>query len=201
MDDSDATLVTRVLGGTTAAYDVIVGRHRPGLVRVIALMIGDADEAESLAQEALTRAYAQLAEYKTELRFGAWLHGIALNLCRNHLRARSRHAKPVAPEQLQNAASPEGRRNGVLSGILRQEMNDYTWKAISNLPIALREAFVYHFVEGYDYAEMSQMCGVAAGTLRVRAHRARTLLRNSLGPVVDTWMRVGHDDKDESSAG
>jgi RNA polymerase sigma factor (sigma-70 family) len=199
MDDSDATLVTRVLNGTPAAYDVIVGRHRPALVRAIALMIGDADEAESLAQEALTRAYAQLADYKTELRFGAWLHGIALNLCRNHLRARSRHAKPVPPEQLQNATSPDGRRQGVLSGILRQEMNDFTWKAISNLPMALRESFVLHFVEGLDYADMSQISGVAAGTLRVRAHRARTLLRNSLGPVVDTWMRVGHDDKDDSA--
>ncbi len=206
MDDSDATLVTRVLGGMPSAYDVIVGRHRPALVRAIALMIGDADEAESLAQEALTRAYAQLADYKTELRFGAWLHGIALNLCRNHLRARSRHAKPVPPDQLQNATSPEGRRQGVLSGILRQEMNDFTWKAISNLPMAMREAFVLHFVEGLDYADMSQICKddegkpISAGTLRVRAHRARTLLRNSLGPVVDTWMRVGHDDKDDSAS-
>src|SRR5262249_50025544 len=191
MDDSDATLVTRVLAGDAAAYDQIVARHGPGLVRAVALMIGDADEAESLAQEALTRAYAQLAEYKLDLRFGAWLHGIALNLCRNHLRARSRHAKPISPEQLQNAAAPEGRRQGVLSGILRQEMNEYTWKAISLLPVALREAFVLHFVEGLDYADMGQICGVSAGTLRVRAHRARTLLRNSLGPVVDTWMRLG----------
>jgi RNA polymerase sigma-70 factor (ECF subfamily) len=196
MDDSDAALVTRVLAGETAAYDQIVGRHRPGLVRAIALMIGDLDEAESLAQEALTRAYAQLAEYKLDLRFGAWIHGIALNLCRNHLRARSRHAKPVSPEQLQNTAAPEGRRQGVLSGILRQEMNDYTWQAITLLPEALREAFVWHFVEGLDYAEMGKSCGVAAGTLRVRAHRARTLLRNSLGPVVDTWMRLGRGDEE-----
>jgi len=195
MDEpTDAALVGRVRAGEPAAYDVLVGRYRPGLVRAVALMIGDADEAESLAQEALTRAFAQLAEYKTELRFGAWLHGIALNLSRNHLRARARHAKPVSPEQLQNASAPEGRRQGVLSGILRQEMNDYTWRAIASLPVALREAFVLHFVEGLDYADMSQICGVAAGTLRVRAHRARTLLRDSLGPVVDTWMRLGHSD-------
>ena len=195
MDEpTDATLVHRVRAGEPAAYDVLVGRYRPGLVRAVALMIGDADEAESLAQEALTRAFAQLAEYKTELRFGAWLHGIALNLSRNHLRARARHAKPVSPDQLQNASAPEGRRQGVLSGILRQEMNDYTWRAIAGLPVALREAFVLHFVEGLDYADMSQICGVAAGTLRVRAHRARTLLRDSLGPVVDTWMRLGHGD-------
>jgi RNA polymerase sigma-70 factor (ECF subfamily) len=197
MEETDPTLVTRVLGGEASAYDTIVARHRPGLVRVIALMIGDADEAESLAQEALTRAFAQLPEYRPELRFGAWLHGIALNLCRNHLRARSRHAKPVSPEHLQNAPAKDGRRQGVLSGILRQEQNDHTWRAISDLPMALREAFVLHFVEGMDYADMSHICGISAGTLRVRAHRARTLLRNSLGPVVDTWMRLGREDDRE----
>ena len=52
------------------------------------------------------------------------------------------------------------------------------------------EKGVLHFVEGLDYQDISDISGVAAGTLRVRAHRARTLLRSSLGPVVDTWMRL-----------
>lgn len=59
------------------------------------------------------------------------------------------------------------------------------------LPIPLREAFVLRFVDKMDYAEMSKITGAAEGTLRVRAHRARTLLRDSLGLVVDTWMREG----------
>jgi RNA polymerase sigma-70 factor (ECF subfamily) len=152
-------------------------------------MIGDVDEAESLAQEALTRAYAQLASFRNDLPFGPWLRGIALNLCRSHLRDRTRHAKLVAPELLSEAPAAEGRRQGVLSGILRQEANEQTLKAIGELPELFREAFVLHFVEGLDYEQMSLITGLPAGTLRVRAYRARTLLRHCLGSVVDTWLR------------
>jgi len=127
MEVSDAGLVQQVLAGQTSAYDELVARHRPALVRLVVLMTGDADEAESLAQETLTRAYAQLAGYRQDLRFGAWLHGIALNLCRNHLRARARHARPVAPEQLQNTVAPEDRRPAVLPGLLQQQLNDFTF--------------------------------------------------------------------------
>ena len=191
MADADADLVARALAKEAGAFDELVRRHRPRLVRTIGLLIGDADEAESLAQEALTRAYMQLADFEAGRPFTPWLHGIALNLCRNHLRDRARRARPTAPERLGETAAPEGRRQGVLSGILRREAGDHTLRAIGELPEALREAFVLHFVEGLDYAEMSRITGVAAGTLRVRSHRARTLLRNSLGDVVDTWLREG----------
>jgi RNA polymerase sigma-70 factor (ECF subfamily) len=189
MDDTDAVLMTRAQAGDATAFAELVRRHRPRLTRMIALLIGDADEAESLAQEALTCSFAQLASFDPERSFGPWLHGIAVNLCRNHLRARARHARPVAPEQLRDTVSPEGQRQGVLSEILRREAGDCALQAIGQLPAALREAFVFHFVEGLDYSEISTITGVAEATLRVRAHRARTLLRQNLGSVVDTWLR------------
>jgi RNA polymerase sigma-70 factor (ECF subfamily) len=189
MDATDATLIRRTLAGEGGAFDELVRRHRPGLVRFAALMIGDFDEAESLAQEALAQAFAGLPTFQADRPFGPWLRGITLNLCRNHLRDRARHARVVAPEQLTDAAAREGRRHGALSGILRQEFNERTLLAIRGLPAPLREAFVLHFVEGLDYPEISRTTGVAAGTLRVRAHRARVLLQAALGSVVDTWLR------------
>src|SRR5437660_1589751 len=140
MDDADGILVQRTRAGDPAAFDELVRRHRPGLVRFAALLIGDADEAESVAQEALTRAYVQLAEFQSALPFSPWLRGIALNLCRNHLRERTRHARPVAPDRLAEAPAPAGQRQGVLSGILRQEAGEQTVRAIAELPSALREA-------------------------------------------------------------
>jgi RNA polymerase sigma-70 factor (ECF subfamily) len=194
MDEADVTLVQRSQAGEQAAFDELVRRHRPDLVRFAAFMTGDAHEAENLAQETLTRALVQLGEFRQELPFGPWLRGIALNVCRNYLRDRARHAKLVPPEQFGAVAAVEGRRQGVLSGILRQEVNERTLEAIRQLPNPLREAFVLHFVEGLDYAHMAAIAGEAAGTLRVRAHRARTLLRSSLGSIVDTWLREGGRD-------
>jgi RNA polymerase sigma-70 factor, ECF subfamily len=189
MDLADEELVAQACKGTTAAFDELARRHQPDLLRFAAYMIGDADEAENLVQETLTRAFTGLADFRAELPLRPWLHGILLNLCHNHLRDRTRHAKLVAPEQLAQAPAREGQHQGVLSGILRREMNEQALRAVAELPIPLREAFILHCLEGLPYAEMAQATGLAAGTLRVRAHRARTLLRHCLGSVVDTWMR------------
>jgi RNA polymerase sigma-70 factor (ECF subfamily) len=189
MDEPDSSLVARTLGGEPRAFEELAHRHRPGLIRCVKLMIGDADEAESLAQEALTRAYAQLAAFQPDLLFGFWVRGIALNLARNYLRSRVRHGRPIAPSKLGDVPAKEGRSQGVLSGILRKEEAELTEKAISDLPSAFNEVFVLHFVERLDYATISRLTGVPEQTLRVRAHRARTLLRANLGSVVDTWLR------------
>jgi RNA polymerase sigma-70 factor (ECF subfamily) len=189
MTDPTSDLVNRALAGERAAFDELVNLHRPGIVRFVDMLIWDADEAESLAQETLTRAYSQLAEFDCQMRFAAWLRGIALNLCRGHLRDRARHAKPTAPDQLVDAAGTEGRRRGILSGILRSETAGLIDEAINLLPEGLREAFVLHVSEELSFDEIGQILGVSAGTARVRVFRARTLLRDRLGPVVDTWYR------------
>jgi RNA polymerase sigma-70 factor, ECF subfamily len=191
MVDEETTLIERARAGDPEAFDQLAGRHRATLVRLATSLIGDRDEAESVAQETLMRAFEQLPSFRDVSPFGPWLRGIALNLCRGYLRNRSRHARPVAPERLAEAASPEGRRRGVLSGILRREAGAATLLAIDELPLPLREAFILHYLEGLSYAEIGRMTGLAPGTLRVRAHRARTLLRDSLGPVVDTWLLEG----------
>ena len=191
MNVSDSELIARVLAGETAAFDDLAPRYRESLRRFIVSVIGDADEAESLAQETLTRAFGALSTYQTDLAFRAWLFGIARNLCRNHFRDLRRHAKVVAPERLDEVAAAEGRRQGVLSGVLRREVGEHLTRAVGLLPELFRQAFVLHFVEGLGYAEISRRTGVAAGTLRARAYRARSLLRNELGPVVDTWLAAG----------
>src|SRR5262249_33905295 len=138
MDADEPLLVQQARDGRPEAFDELTRRHRPPLVRFAAYMTGDADEAESLAQETLTRAYARLAEFEPGRPFGAWLRGIVLNLCRSHLRDRARRARPVDPQELGEAAA-EGRRSA-LSGLLRREQNDHALQALAELPTLLREA-------------------------------------------------------------
>src|SRR5262249_38704310 len=151
-----------------------------------AYMTGDADEAESLAQETLTRAYARLAEFEPGRPFGAWLRGIVLNLCRSHLRDRARRARPVDPQELGGApAGPPP----ALAGLLRREQNDHAVQALAELPTLLREAFVLRTLDELDYDTIAELTGATAASVRARVHRARALLRHRLGPVVDTWLR------------
>src|SRR5262245_9245014 len=100
MEESDEALAVIARAGDAAVFDELARRHRPGLLRLAASLTGDADEAESLVQEALTRAFTLLEDYREDRRFGPWLRGILLNLCRNYLRDRSRHARLVSSDHL-----------------------------------------------------------------------------------------------------
>jgi RNA polymerase sigma-70 factor (ECF subfamily) len=172
---------------------------RPKLVRCIGLMTADWDEAESIVQETFQRAGVQRQELADGSPIYPWLRAIAVNLSKQFLDRRARHAKPM---DWQDTEPTENRlhapRAGVLTEILRDELATKVWLAIGQLPQAYREAVVLHYVDRMNYPEISALTGVPAGALRARAMRARQLLRGNLGSVVDTWMRTTRHDNDGS---
>jgi len=157
---------------------------REPLARFVSMMVGH--EAEEIVQAAIAAAFADLGRFEERSKFSTWLYGIALNLCRKHLRDKGRHAGQAAPEILE--AQPS-RARGVLSSVLRHEMAERLEIAVGRLPTSMREAFLLRYVDQMDYPEISSITGVSEGTARVRAFRARALLRDELGAVVDTvWL-------------
>src|SRR5262245_43598025 len=149
IEPSDAALVAGALGGDPGAFDEIVRKRRPALVQLARRMVGDVDEAESLAQEALTRAYSQLASFAQDAELMPWLRGITLNVCRRHLRERTRHARLDGTGKLRGV--PSARGAGTLSGVLRKESGELANDALEELPAALREAFQLCCLDGMSY--------------------------------------------------
>lgn len=89
---SDASLVIAARGGDRQAFSTLLQRHRPLLVAVCRRALGDAGWAEDAAQEAALQALLGLEALRRADRFGAWLAGMGLNVCRRWLRDRSRSA-------------------------------------------------------------------------------------------------------------
>jgi RNA polymerase sigma-70 factor (ECF subfamily) len=165
-------------------FQELVAPHREHLHRFVTMMVGR--EAEDIVQEAVATAFRDIGRFQERSKFSTWLYGIALNLCRKHLRNRTRHAASTDPEILQGQPMP-GR--GVLSSVIRHEMAERLEISVGRLPTSMREAFVLRYVDGMDYPEIAEITGVSQGTARVRAFRARALLREELGSVVDTvWL-------------
>lgn len=184
----DRRLVQAASAGDAEQFAALAQEVQPALERCAALLTGDLDEARSIAQEVVMRATQQLSNHDPTRPVYPWLRGIAVNLSRQFLDRRRRHARPADPAVLVDVPQASGQHQGVLSEILRDELFTRLWLAIGQLPEALREALVLHHIEGLEYAEIATLTGASSESLRTRASRARTLLRTSLGPVVDTWM-------------
>ncbi|MGZ8369819.1 MAG: sigma-70 family RNA polymerase sigma factor, partial [Caulobacteraceae bacterium] len=87
--DSDEDLVARAGRGDPAAVQALVARKLPRILALAARMLGDASEAEDVAQEVFLRVWREAPRWRPgEARFDTWMHRVALNLCHDRLRRR-----------------------------------------------------------------------------------------------------------------
>jgi RNA polymerase sigma factor (sigma-70 family) len=83
---TDTELVASARSGDKRAFDQLVARYQALAQRVARGMVGDAEIARDLAQEAMLQAYLSLGQLRDDSRFRSWLHGIVRNVCRGYLR-------------------------------------------------------------------------------------------------------------------
>ena len=175
---SDAELVRRVLAGESWRYEELVRRYQETLYRHAWGMVGDADAAADLVQDALVKAYSRLGTCDPE-RFAAWLFRILRNRCKDHLKSRRRRDLPLLDDT--HPAAP-GDDPGLT--FERAELGSVVGEALARLPEAQREAFLLKHVEGKSYEEMADALGIGISALKMRVMRAREALMEMLKDVV-----------------
>lgn len=175
LTEEESAIIRECRSGKTEHYAVLVERYQSLAYNLAYRMVGDPDAAQDMAQEGFIAAYQSLNDFKFSSRFSSWLYAIIMNKCRDYLRAKRpntsveevaeiRHAHNISPEE-QAAARQTG---------------DLLQSALDALPLEYREVLVLKHVQELDYAEIAGMLGDSIGTLKVRAHRAREMLREKL---------------------
>lgn len=158
-------------------FDEIYLEEHPRLHRTLRAVVGDSATAEELVQEAFLRAYRHRDRYDPRWKPGVWLHTIALNLARSHLRRRKLIA--FLPLLDLHPASPDDIGDPDLVAALRE------------LPAGDRAALVLNVIHGYTYEEIGRILGCPAGTVASRINRARRRLQRRLQPVYRPATEVG----------
>jgi RNA polymerase sigma factor (sigma-70 family) len=171
----DHLLLMAARRGERDAFARLVERHYPTLLACCSRLVRDGELAREAAQEAVLRAMLGLDRLRDEERFGAWLVGIGLNVCRSLLTARERRARtePEPAEQLAPDADPIAELEaGELAARIRS--------AIAELPAGQREAVALFYLAGLTHAEIAEEVGSRPGAIKTRLHKARRSLRASL---------------------
>ncbi len=184
----DMQVVKQVLAGDTEAYRQLVDRHRNKLFGVLMRILADPQLAEEVAQDTFVKAYTRLEGFRGEAAFSTWLIQIGVHLARDTHRRRRREesAGIISLEELQqkNASGwePTDERQAAdpLASLASREKWEYFEAALAEIPAGFREVFTLRHLENLDYREISRITGDTPGTLKVRAHRARALLRERM---------------------
>jgi RNA polymerase sigma-70 factor (ECF subfamily) len=164
----DADLVRRSTRGELAAFEELVDRHRPVVVRVATGIVGAAD-AEDVSQDAFLRAFHRLERFRGEAPFRSWLLRITHNAALDHLARR--RPEPVDPHAF-DAAQPSGARPPAERLELRERIERLERK-LRGLSYEHRAVLVLRDAEGLSYEEIAAVTDAPLGTVKGRLHRAR----------------------------
>jgi RNA polymerase sigma-70 factor, ECF subfamily len=135
--------------------------HQPWLVRRLALVVGDAEEAHDLAQQVFVRA-AEHWPLPPEQDVARWLAVVGLRLALNERRRRRRWGFLAIRETDASWAL---------------EVNPDLWRALQALDPRTRAALVLTVLDGYTQDETAAILGVPRGTVASWLSRGRDRLR------------------------
>lgn len=196
MFDEDGTVVAAVKAGDTEAFRILVDRHKQRVYAMLMTLTADADAAEDLAQETFVRAFSGLGHYRADACFGTWLIQIAIHAARDHRRRaqRARRRSPLSFDELSERQRSEAevaagqRFPDPAAKMQAREETAMLHRALAQLPGPYREVLVLKHLEGWSYQEIAEVTDDTPGTVKVRAHRARRMLRDvlrGLDPALD----------------
>ncbi len=185
--DADAELMLRVRRGDRQAFRELVERHQRAVVQTIYRAIGDAWEAEDLAQRVFLQVWRSAGRYQPTAKFTTWLFTIVHNTILNEHRRRGRRGAESL-DALTQREEEEGR--GVQFAdtrspdpsqqVAERELQARIEAAIRRLPDNQRTAVVLCRFEGFSYEEIAQVLHCSVPAVKSLLHRARETLKEQL---------------------
>ena len=178
----DAEVVRRVRAGDTALFEVLLRRHDQRVYRTVRSILRDEAEAEDAMQQAWLQVYLHLDSFEGTAAFSTWLVRIAANEALQRIRKRAPLAAvaddPEEERMDPRAEDPEERAAA-------HEATRLVERAVDRLPAHYRTVFMLRDVEGLSTAETATALGIGEEAAKVRLHRARAMLRETLSDYVD----------------
>jgi RNA polymerase sigma-70 factor, ECF subfamily len=152
---------------------------------------GHAEDAEDTMQEVLFRSLPHLAKIKEPQALSVWLYTVTRNRCwRMRRKSASAPKQMVALDELMPDEAELGRlladaAQGPEVDAMQAEQAQLLHKAILHVPPAMRMVLVLHDMEELDTEQVATILGLKTGTVRVRLHRARLLVRKQMALLVE----------------
>lgn len=176
-EQDEATLVAQARAGDRGAFGALVARYANVARRVARAVLGNPDDADDAAQDAMLLALVKLDQFDPRRPFGPWLLRIVANAATDRRRRRTvRRAEPLDPGLAAGGSRPDVQAE-------RRLLNERLREALAELPARRRMAVVLFDVEGYSHAEIAEILGIPEGTVRSEVFHARRRLRTLLADL------------------
>jgi len=172
--ESDAELVRRLRAGDRAAFQDLYRRHVARVRAVLVRLLGPA-LLDDLTQEVFLRVWSSLTTLRDAEYLGTWIYRVTVNVATDALRRKQRWARWYSPEDPDTLAAP-----ALPDTVARLDTQRLVAKALAALDFNHRAVLVLYEMEELPQAEIGEILGIAAGTVKSRLFHARRKVREFL---------------------
>ena len=182
MSKLDQELIADCLAGQTHAFGDLVVRYQNRLFNTLVGVLGSAEDAHDVAQDAFVNAFQKLHTFRGRSAFYSWLFRIALNSAVSQKRKLNRVPVSIEAVREQSGVEPLDRHPAARPEYAMEttERQVAVRAALAELAEEFRTALVLKEMEDLSYEEIADIVGCPIGTVRSRIHRARAELRDKL---------------------
>ena len=171
-ESPDEVLVIAAILGNLEAFEELVVRYRPAVVRLARTIVG-ADDAEDVAQDALLLAFKALPGIEEPRKFPAWLSAItrhrALRFGKSETAQLSKRVAldEALLEKIEALARP----------LAEKERDEEMIRALESLPADYAMPLRLRFLDDMPLNRIAAFMGIPLSTVKWRIHHGKKLLR------------------------
>lgn len=178
---ADKDIIRSILEGKTQLFEVLMRRYNQRLYRIQCSYLDDEEAVKDALQTTYIKAFQKLEQFRGEAQFSTWLTRIAINealkLANRNKRYQNMHVAGE-PASLKQEPSDDNRTPEEMT--IRADLRSILEETVSDLPPKYRSVYLMREVEQMSTKETATCLDISRSNVKVRLHRAKQKLRDSL---------------------
>jgi RNA polymerase sigma-70 factor (ECF subfamily) len=193
-EQDDLTLMAAISAGDSGALEILYDRYSAVVYRMALRIVKNQELAEDIVQEVFWRVWRRSGSFERERgRVAQWLFGVAHNLCIDELRRmRSRPISVYEDVDHPLIQQLPDEHIDVASAAIETEQRQIISDALSQLPMAQRQAIELAYFGGLSHQEIALKLNRPLGTVKTRVrlglHKLKSLLSSHGLHTSDAWQ-------------
>ncbi len=180
-DLSDRQIIYKILRGDTFLFKLLVQRHNDRLFRIQRSYISDEDAIKDTLQQTYMKAYENLDSWRGNAQFSTWITRIAINEALKYINKQKRYSdlhdfNLNSDEEIRLESTEQTPDDD----IIQQNLQKLLGQAIDELSATYRKVYIKREMEQMSTQRTAEKLGISPSNVKVRLHRARKQLRQTL---------------------
>lgn len=178
---TDLDLVQKIVAGEVELFEIIIRRYNPYLYKTGRSYNNTHEDTQDLMQETFIDVFRSLSGFEGRSTFKTWIIKIMLNNC---FRKRQKwSSKNIVNAEINERSTPVFLNDQGLDTnktVMNKELNSVIERALLQIPVDYRMVFTLREINGLDVAETADILNISEANVKVRLHRAKTMLRKEV---------------------